>query len=315
MGYLDVAGVNTPGGWSSLEARADAGDTAVRINPQTGAGAGARPPASDDWMARIPWVRSFNIDYYLGVDGISLPLVLLTTGLCFLAIIASWNIQKYVKGYLMLFLLLETGMVGTFLALDFFLFYIFWEVMLLPMYFLIGVWGGPRREYAAIKFFLYTLLGSVFILIALLGFYFTDVRDFVNPSVYKQAAKDRAIAAGSSDKNWKNFTEEYHTFDLITLAKAGRAAALHLHGQTEKVLDAAAAEATAARRQRDADLPAFDRRRHEGSPGESCVLQQPDISDCEVRAAIRRIRHQSAGLPIPHLAAGRPRRSARRQSA
>ena len=80
----------------------------------------------------------------------------------------------------MLFLLLETGMLGTFLALDFFLFYIFWEVMLLPMYFLIGVWGGPRREYAAIKFFLYTLLGSVFILIALLAFYFTDVRDFVD---------------------------------------------------------------------------------------------------------------------------------------
>ena len=74
----------------------------------------------------------------------------------------------------MLFLVLETGMLGTFLALDFFLFYIFWEVMLLPMYFLIGVWGGPRREYAAIKFFLYTLLGSVFILIALLGFYFTE---------------------------------------------------------------------------------------------------------------------------------------------
>src|SRR5205814_792229 len=80
---------------------------------------------------------------------------------------------------LILFLVLETGMLGTFLALDFFLFYIFWEVMLLPMYFLIGVWGGPRREYAAIKFFLYTLLGSVFILIALLAFYFTDVRDFV----------------------------------------------------------------------------------------------------------------------------------------
>src|SRR5438552_1858673 len=79
---------------------------------------------------------------------------------------------------LSLFLILETGMLGTFLALDFFLFYIFWEVMLLPMYFLIGVWGGPRREYAAIKFFLYTLLGSVFILIALLGFYFADVHEF-----------------------------------------------------------------------------------------------------------------------------------------
>src|SRR5204862_6133329 len=136
-----------------------------------------------------------NVEYYLGVDGISIALILLTTALSFLAVLASWNIDRYVKGYLMLFLLLETGMVGCFVALDFFLFYIFWEVMLLPMYFLIGVWGGPRREYAAIKFFLYTLLGSVFILIALLGFYFTDVRDFVAPDLYKQRAADRAVAA------------------------------------------------------------------------------------------------------------------------
>src|SRR5205085_6951726 len=106
--------------------------------------------------------------------------------LSFLAMIASFHIkryestEKYVRGYCMLFLVLETGMLGTFLALDFFLFYIFWEVMLLPMYFLIGVWGGPRREYAAIKFFLYTLLGSVLILVALLGFYFTNLRDFVS---------------------------------------------------------------------------------------------------------------------------------------
>ena len=129
------------------------------------------------------------------VDGISLPLVLLTALLSFLAMIPSFHIKRYdsperfVKGYCALFLLLETGMVGTFLALDFFLFYIFWEVMLLPMYFLIGVWGGPRREYAAIKFFLYTLLGSVFILIALLAFYFTNVRDFVTAPVLKAAVE------------------------------------------------------------------------------------------------------------------------------
>src|SRR5207248_5095125 len=118
-----------------------------------------------------------------------MALVLLTTALSFLAMIASWKIDKFVRGYLILFLVLETGMLGTFLALDFFLFYIFWEVMLLPMYFLIGVWGGPRREYAAIKFFLYTLLGSVFILIALLAFYFTDVRDFVHPAVVTAEAE------------------------------------------------------------------------------------------------------------------------------
>jgi NADH-quinone oxidoreductase subunit M len=99
-------------------------------------------------------------------------MVLLTALLCFICIFASWGIEKGVKGYFALFLLLDTGMMGVFCALDFFLFYIFWEVMLLPMYFLIGIWGGPRREYAAIKFFLYTLFGSVLMLIAMLALYF-----------------------------------------------------------------------------------------------------------------------------------------------
>src|SRR5438552_4064270 len=150
----------------------------TRVDDTLAAALANAPRDGANWVARIPWIERFNIDYYLGVDGISMPLILLTTLLSFLAMLASWNIEKHVRGYCVLFLLLETGMLGTFLALDFFLFYIFWEVMLLPMYFLIGFWGGPRREYAAIKFFLYTLLGSVFILIALLGFYFTDVRDF-----------------------------------------------------------------------------------------------------------------------------------------
>lgn len=118
------------------------------------------------------WISNWNIDYRLGYDGISVPLVLLTGLTSMLAMLASWSIKKQVQGYLILFLLLETGMMGVFLSLDFFLFYVFWEVMLLPMYFLIGIWGGPRREYAAIKFFLYTLLGSVLILIAMLMFYF-----------------------------------------------------------------------------------------------------------------------------------------------
>jgi NADH-quinone oxidoreductase subunit M len=118
------------------------------------------------------WIAGWNINYQLGVDGISLPLVLLTSFICLLSMLASWNIKKQVKGYLVLFLLLETGMLGVFLSLDFFLFYVFWEVMLLPMYFLIGIWGGPRKEYAAIKFFLYTLAGSILMLIAMLMFYF-----------------------------------------------------------------------------------------------------------------------------------------------
>jgi NADH-quinone oxidoreductase subunit M len=148
---------------------------------------------SDDQLGRVPWIAKFNIDYYVGIDGISMAMILLTTVLFFLSMIASWGIEKHVKGYCMLFLILETGVLGTFFALDFFLFYIFWEVMLLPMYFLIGIWGGPRREYAAIKFFLYTLFGSVFILIAMLGFYFTDAQDFVQGDVIKMK-QDEVIA-------------------------------------------------------------------------------------------------------------------------
>jgi NADH:ubiquinone oxidoreductase subunit 4 (subunit M) len=122
----------------------------------------------------VAWIPSFDIEYFMGLDGISFPLVMLTAFVSLLAMGASWSITKYVKGYCILFLLLETGMLGVFMALDFFLFYVFWEVMLLPMYFLIGVWGGPRKEYAAIKFFLYTLLGSVLMLIAILMLYFAS---------------------------------------------------------------------------------------------------------------------------------------------
>jgi NADH-quinone oxidoreductase subunit M len=181
----------------------------------------ADPRESGDMVARFPWISRFNIDYFLGVDGISMALILLTTLITFLSMIASWGIDRHVKGYCALFLLLETGVIGSFLALDFFLFYIFWEVMLLPMYFLIGVWGGPRREYAAIKFFLYTLFGSVFILIALLAFYFTDVRDFNDHKAAVATARDsRDVGA-------------VHTFDLVTLAKAGRGALDYLNAKAK----------------------------------------------------------------------------------
>jgi NADH-quinone oxidoreductase subunit M len=115
------------------------------------------------------WIPAFNVDYRVGIDGLSLPLVLLSTFICLLACIASWNIDKMTKGYMALFLFLETGILGVFLSLDFFLFYVFFEVSLLPMYFLIGIWGGPRKEYAAIKFFLYTLVGSIGLLIVLIA--------------------------------------------------------------------------------------------------------------------------------------------------
>ena len=124
-------------------------------------------------IENFSWIGRIKVDYFLGIDGISTPLVLLTAIVTFIATLSSWNINKSLKGYFALFLLLDTGMMGVFVSLDFFLFYIFWELMLLPMYFLIGIWGGPRREYAAIKFFLYTLLGSIFILIVMIGLYFS----------------------------------------------------------------------------------------------------------------------------------------------
>ena len=177
-------------------------------------------------MVKQPWIPAFNIEYLLGVDGISMPLVVLTTFLSMLAAAASWPITKHVKAYHVLFLLLETGMLGVFVSLDFFLFYVFWEVMLLPMYFLIGIWGGPRREYAAIKFFLYTLLGSVLMLLAILMLYFTgDLRDLsaeqlvaahvVSP-VLDAAAQADAVAA------IKTATSPVHTFNLLALAQLGQ---------------------------------------------------------------------------------------------
>jgi NADH-quinone oxidoreductase subunit M len=119
------------------------------------------------------WIDSIGAKYVVGVDGISMLLILLTTLLGFVAILSSWTaIKDRVKEYYVFMLLLQTGMIGVFVSLDFFLFYVFWEVMLVPMYFLIGIWGGPRKLYAAIKFFLYTLLGSVLMLLGILALYF-----------------------------------------------------------------------------------------------------------------------------------------------
>ena len=173
-------------------------------------------------VVKLPWIESFGIEYLLGIDGISLPLVVLTTFISMLAAAASWSIKKHVKAYHVLFLLLETGMLGVFVSLDFFLFYVFWEVMLLPMYFLIGVWGGPRREYAAIKFFLYTLLGSVLMLIAILMLYFTsDVRllsdeQLIATHVVQPSSATQGIASIRSAES------AVHTFNLMALAAIGQ---------------------------------------------------------------------------------------------
>ncbi|HKI01278.1 MAG TPA: NADH-quinone oxidoreductase subunit M [Thermoanaerobaculia bacterium] len=121
----------------------------------------------------MPWIESIGVRYEFGIDGIALLLVLLTTLLGVLAFLSSWSaIHTREKEYYIFLLLLQTGMMGVFMAMDFFLFYVFWEVMLVPMYFLIGIWGGPRRLYASIKFFLYTLAGSVLMLLGILALYF-----------------------------------------------------------------------------------------------------------------------------------------------
>ncbi|EOR96251.1 NADH-ubiquinone oxidoreductase chain M [Arcticibacter svalbardensis MN12-7] len=131
-------------------------------------------------VERLPWISlnlgamgKLQIDYFLGLDGLSMPFMLLTSVVMLVALLASWEIKINLKGYFALFLLLDTAILGVFSALDFFLFYIFYELMLMPLYFLIGIWGGVRREYAAIKFFLYTLFGSVFMLLVIIGLYFS----------------------------------------------------------------------------------------------------------------------------------------------
>jgi NADH-quinone oxidoreductase subunit M len=180
-------------------------------------------------VSRAVWIRAFNVEWFVGVDGLSISMVLLTGIVSFIAAISSmpwWQggqkavemagmdehghddphhpkhfSVRMVPGYMILFLILETGMMGTFVSLDMFLFYVFWEVMLLPMYFLIGIWGGPRKEYAAIKFFLYTLAGSVLMLLAIIAVYY------------------RSLPAQLADGTMS----ARHTFNILELAAQGRA--------------------------------------------------------------------------------------------
>ncbi|MDT8070134.1 MAG: NADH-quinone oxidoreductase subunit M [Terriglobia bacterium] len=141
------------------------------------------------------WIPTIGAGYHLGIDGISFLLIILTTLLGAISILSSWEaIQDRTKEYYVWFLVLQTGMLGVFMSLDFFLFFVFWEAMLVPMYLLIGIWGGPRKLYAAIKFFLYTLFGSVFMLLSVLFLYFfnhaqTGIYTFDIPSLYQTAWK------------------------------------------------------------------------------------------------------------------------------
>ncbi|MEW5759622.1 MAG: NADH-quinone oxidoreductase subunit M [Candidatus Thermoplasmatota archaeon] len=118
------------------------------------------------------WVKVIGISYHLGIDGISYPLLILTTLLTFLSVLFSWDIEKRRKEYFALLLIIEIGIIGVFISLDFFLFYVFWEIVLIPMYFLIGIWGGPNKDYAAIKFFIYTHVGSIVMLLGIMAIYF-----------------------------------------------------------------------------------------------------------------------------------------------
>ncbi|MFZ0900294.1 MAG: NADH-quinone oxidoreductase subunit M [Candidatus Sulfotelmatobacter sp.] len=141
------------------------------------------------------WIPSIGAGYVIGIDGISFLLIMLTTLLGWISILSSWTaIENRVKEYYVWFLILQTGMLGVFMALDFFLFFVFWEAMLVPMYLLIGIWGGPRKLYAAIKFFLYTLAGSVLMLLGILFLYFhhhvlTGVYTFGLTALYETAPK------------------------------------------------------------------------------------------------------------------------------
>ena len=149
------------------------------------------------FQVNVPWIPALHANYHVGVDGLSVPLMFLTALLSTLGIYYSAYVIYYrVKEYFLLFLLLETGLFGVFVSLDFVLFYLFWEVGLVPMYLLIGVWGGEQREYAAIKFFLYTLAGSVFMMLAILAIYFnTGSFDIVNAIKVHPFANNSLLAA------------------------------------------------------------------------------------------------------------------------
>jgi NADH-quinone oxidoreductase subunit M len=157
-----------------------------RFNPAL---RGVNRPEEFQYTERLDWISldmgewgKLSIDYFVGVDGLSALMVLLSGLVLLVGAISSWQIREKAKGYFALYLLLSSTIIGCFVALDFFLFFLFFEFMLLPMYFLIGIWGGERREYAAIKFFIYTLVGSVFILLVMIGLY-TSVIDPVQTAV------------------------------------------------------------------------------------------------------------------------------------
>ncbi len=158
-------------------------------------------PGKDfQFVERAPWIPTLGATYHIGIDGLGLLLVMLTTVIGFLAVLSSWSsVHDRLKEYYAFFLLLQTGMLGVFMALDFLLFFVFWETVLVPMYFIIGIWGGPRRAYAAIKFMIYTLIGSVLMLLGILTLYFHHFQEF---QVYSFDIADLMRLHLSSSVQW-----------------------------------------------------------------------------------------------------------------
>ena len=158
-------------------------------------------PGKDfQFVERAPWIPTLGATYHIGIDGLGLLLVMLTTVIGFLAVLSSWSsVHDRLKEYYAFFLLLQTGMLGVFMALDFLLFFVFWETVLVPMYFIIGIWGGPRRAYAAIKFMIYTLIGSVLMLLGILTLYFHHFQEF---QVYSFDIADLMRLHLSSNVQW-----------------------------------------------------------------------------------------------------------------
>jgi len=152
------------------------------------------------FVERADWIPTLGAHYHLGIDGLGLLLVMLTTLLGFISILSSWTaVNTRLKEYYSFFLLLQTAMLGVFMSLDFLLFFVFWETVLVPMYFIIAIWGGPRRSYAAIKFMIYTLIGSVLMLLGILTLYFVHYSQF---QVYSFEIADLMRTQLSSTVQW-----------------------------------------------------------------------------------------------------------------
>jgi NADH-quinone oxidoreductase subunit M len=208
-----------------------------RLDQQVSAAAQPVPGKfnSDDLVIYRPWIQQFNIHFAIGVDGLNLALVILTAIITLLAVIASWSMTDNLRGFLALVLLLETGVIGAFLSLDLFLFYVFYEVMLLPMYFLIGLWGGGRRKLAAMKFVIYTLIGGIAILAAFIALATLNVRDFVDQNLVQTAATDRTRSNPALNPADALAAAEIHSFDPFVLSRTAQAGMLVILGRADRI--------------------------------------------------------------------------------